>query len=87
MRYLLICSGVFLLDDNTGPVLCEDTGLNLEALNPSYIRISTEKSVTFTCTVVGAIPATLSWYKNGVVGTFKSIQRDPFHSFIHLYTS
>eukprot|EP00794_Sanderia_malayensis_P015994 gene15994-17605_t len=54
-----------LIDDNTGPVICEDTGLNLERIVPSFLRIMTEKSVTFSCTVVGTIPATLSWYKDG----------------------
>ena len=59
----------FISDDNTGPVICEDTGLNLERLE-AYVRISTEKSVTFTCTVVGGIPAKLSWYKNNVVRNY-----------------
>ncbi len=74
--FIYICIQLFTLiiiynscysDDNTGPVICEDQGLNMERLVPSDVRISTDKSVTFTCTVVANLPANLNWYRNGQV--------------------
>jgi hypothetical protein len=53
-----------VIDDNTGPVLCEDFGLNVNNLNPQSVRVRVGQSYTYTCSVLGAITPSFSWLRN-----------------------
>lgn len=53
------------LDDNIGPVLCEELGLNLQSL-PQYLRIQTRKTHSYTCNVIGSLIPDYIWHKDSV---------------------
>lgn len=53
------------LDDNTGPVLCEDLGLNVQRLEGA--RVPTRSTHSFQCNVVTSLVPSYRWWKNGQV--------------------
>ena len=54
------------LDDNTGPVLCQELGLNLQDLEP-FKRIQTRLTFAYDCQVIGSLIPNFQWNKDQVV--------------------
>ena len=68
-----------LIDDNTGPVSCEDKGLNMQSL-PDNTRKPTQVTHTFSCNVVSDLqPEQYFWYKNGMVSYISIIKENRNH--------
>ena len=63
-----------LIDDNTGPVSCEEKGLIMQRF-PDYTRKPTQANHTFPC-VSNLLPEQYFWYKNGIVSYIQIVKDD-----------